>query len=116
MSVDRLINELRTCSLIISNDTGPVYLAALLGKATFTIYGPTNPLFTVPRGGHHDYIMEKIECSSAEDEKYCSAYGGRLCGSFECMNKLNYEMVLDRIKTFADKIGLQKVKLGNSCS
>ncbi len=112
--VDQLIEELKTCSMIISNDTGPVYVAALLGKATFTIYGPTNPLFTVPRGGHHDYIIEKIECSSANDEKYCSAYGGRLCGRFECMDKLDYENVTARIKTFAERIGLQKVKLGNS--
>lgn len=42
-AVSDLINEIKNCSVLISNDSGPVYIANILGKATFSIYGPTEP-------------------------------------------------------------------------
>ncbi len=109
-SVNQLIEELRKCSLVVSNDTGPIYIAALLGKATFSIYGPTNPLYSLPNGNHHGYISEIVNCSPEEGKQYCFTYGGRYCKTFLCMTRLSYDKVKNSLETFIDKLNLIKVK------
>ncbi len=104
-TVDELIYELKNCALIISNDSGPLYLANLLGKPTFTIYGPTNPEYSIPFGKNHDYIQKKIECSPEKNKQYCFTNAGRKgCPSFECMNKLTIDEVLKKLNEFLSRI------------
>ena len=92
-------------NLIISNDSGPLYLANLLGKPTFTIYGPTNPEYSIPFGKNHDYIQKKIECSPEKNKQYCFTNAGRKgCPSFECMNKLTIDEVLKKLNEFLSRI------------
>lgn len=109
-NVQQLIDELRQCSLLISNDSGPVYIAALLGKATFTLYGPTNPLYSLPRGNHHSFVTESLDCSPEIDKQYCDKYGGRLCRTFECMDRLAYENVKNNLETFIKRLNFDRVK------
>ncbi len=107
-TVEDLINELKKCSVIISNDSGPVYIASLLGVPTFSIYGPTNPAYSVPFGEHHEYIQKIIECSPEENKQYCFTDAGRNgCPSFECMNLLTVEEVLQKLNPFLNRIDLR---------
>ncbi len=57
--INELIEVIDNCSLFISNDSGPLYIANMLGKPTFTLYGPTNPLFSLPFGKNHRFIQKK---------------------------------------------------------
>ena len=110
-SVDELINELKKCSLIISNDSGPVYIASLFGKPTFTIYGPTNPAYSIPFGTSHGYIQKKIECSPEENNQYCLTDAGRNgCPLFECMNLLTVDEVFENLNQFIIKLGIEQKK------
>jgi ADP-heptose:LPS heptosyltransferase len=103
--VDEFINVTKNFDLIISNDTGIIYIASLLGKATFTIYGPTNPLFHIPYGIKNGFIQNKISCSPKETEKMCYTSGGRFgCNAFECMNLLTVNMVYNKLNSFIDYI------------
>ena len=43
-SLAESIAILSICDLVISNDTGPAYLSAALGRPTLTIFGPTNSI------------------------------------------------------------------------
>jgi len=113
-SISDLISEIKNSSVMISNDTGPIYIANLLGKATFTIYGPTNPKFHLPEGKYHEYIKKQIKCSPNDNEKYCYTYGGRYCQTFECMKSLEYSLVIKEIKKFLDSIGIEKSKIDAS--
>ncbi len=47
---DDLLAALAACVLLISNDSGPAHLAALIGTATLTIFGPTSPRLWRPLG------------------------------------------------------------------
>jgi lipopolysaccharide heptosyltransferase II len=49
-SLWEMIEWLRRGRLIIANDTGPVHVAAALGKPLIALYGPTNPKSTGPYG------------------------------------------------------------------
>ena len=41
------------CAFLVSNDSGPMHLAAAVGTPVLGIYGPTNPLLQGPYGDHH---------------------------------------------------------------
>lgn len=93
-SVVELISEIKNCILLIGNDSGPVQIAALLGKYTLSIYGPTNPNFHLPKGDKHFFIQKKISCSPSDNERLCFTDGGKDgCPAFECMNNLTVDEV-----------------------
>ncbi len=110
-SVEHLIDEIKKSSVMISNDTGSIYIAALLGKATFTIYGPTNPKYSLPLGKHHRFVQKRIKCSPEDNKQYCHAYGGRNCQLFDCMKLLSYESVRDEALDFLESLHLKKINL-----
>lgn len=104
-TIDDLIAEIAKASILIGNDSGPVHIASLLGLATFTIYGPTNPLFSSPSGSFHTYIQKKIKCSPPKEKQYCFTNAGRNgCSSFECMNQLTVDEVYLSVMKFLNEI------------
>ena len=52
-TLDQLIDELRECRLLLTNDTGTMHLAALLGVPVVAIFGSTEPRLTGPLGNGH---------------------------------------------------------------
>lgn len=63
-SMAELIGLLAECDLLVSNDTGPAHVAAALGTATLTIFGPTNEFETSPSGRRSELIRaDNIECA-----------------------------------------------------
>lgn len=107
-NIDELIPVINDCSIFISNDSGPLQIASLLGKPTFTIYGPTNPGYHLPFGKYHEFIQKIIDCSPKKDEKFCFTDGGRNgCLSFDCMNLLSVEEVVPRVMDFITNIKIE---------
>lgn len=100
-TLDDLIKELYSCDLMISNDTGPIQIAALLDKCTFSIYGPTNPVYSVPLAGNHEYINKLIECSPTE-KQICDTHGGLYCTHFSCLAELSVEEVYRKLILFIE--------------
>jgi len=102
--IEELFEAVMNNDLIISNDTGIIYIASLLGKPTFTIYGPTNPQYSLPFGKYHRFIQKKIECSPKPEEQYCYLEAGKRCPLFECMNHLTVNEVYSGLTTFISEI------------
>jgi len=97
-SVSELINQIKECSVFIGNDSGPLYMADLLGKPTFTVYGPTNPAFSLPMGEHNKFIKNKLACSPEQNKQYCFTGAGVFgCPAFQCMNLLSFNSVYSDI-------------------
>ncbi len=103
-----LINEVKQSSVMISNDSGPIYIASILGKPTFTIYGPTNPIYSRPYGEYHRVIQKNISCSPQVDKQYCYLVGGKFCPSYECMNLLNVKEVYNKVISFLDFLRIDR--------
>lgn len=101
--IESLINEIKNCKLFISNDSGPLQIAALLGKPTFSIYGPTNPLFHLPYGEYHWSIQKHLKCSP-QKEKYCFTFGGRYCPHYDCMKLISVNEVFKSISKLLENI------------
>jgi heptosyltransferase-2 len=62
-TLDQLIDELRQCRLLLTNDTGTMHLASLLGVPVVAIFGSTEPRLTGPLGNGHIVLRHHVECS-----------------------------------------------------
>jgi heptosyltransferase-2 len=65
-----LIDRLRECDLLVTNDTGTMHLAAYLGVPVVAIFGSTEPSLTGPlnlgedaTGEAHTILRRHVECS-----------------------------------------------------
>jgi lipopolysaccharide heptosyltransferase II len=62
-TMEQLIDELHTCHLLLTNDTGAMHLASLLAVPTVAIFGSTEPRLTGPLGNGHIVLRHQVECS-----------------------------------------------------
>ena len=62
-TMDELISELRSCRALLTNDTGTMHLAALLGLPAVAVFGSTEPALTGPVGNGHVIVRHHVECS-----------------------------------------------------
>jgi ADP-heptose:LPS heptosyltransferase len=100
-SMQELIRQIRNSSVFVGNDSGPVYIASLLGKHTFTIFGPTNPDYSASIGDHHEFISKSLKCSPSSNNQYCYTNAGRSgCPAFQCMDLLEIDEVYENLVKF----------------
>jgi heptosyltransferase-2 len=104
-SIDALIHCIQDSVVLIGNDSGPIQIASLLGKPTFSIYGPTNPEFHIPYGKFHEFCKSELKFVPGKEEKLCFTYGGRYgCPSFECMHQLSVDDVSNHVREFLNRV------------
>ncbi len=106
-TIESLIENIKDCSVLIGNDSGPIYIANFLGKSTFTIYGPTNPEYSKPFGKHHAEIHQEISCSPLNTQ-YCFTDAGRKCPDYICMHSLSTDKVYNSLVDFLIKEKIPK--------
>jgi heptosyltransferase-2 len=88
-TLDQLIEELHECRLLLTNDTGTMHLAGLLGIRVVAIFGSTEPRLTGPLGNGHIILRHHVECSP------CFL---RECPiDFRCMKAVSVEEVADAV-------------------
>jgi heptosyltransferase I len=56
-SLLEMIEWLRLCELVITNDTGPMHVAAALGRPVIAMFGPTDPRATGPYGQRQNVLQ-----------------------------------------------------------
>ena len=88
-SIGELIDHLKTCHIVVSNDTGTMHLAAALGIPTVAIFGSTEPELTSPIGNIHRVIREKVDCSPCF-KRTCPI-------DFRCMTRITVDQVVGEI-------------------
>ncbi len=62
-TLEQLIEELRMCRLLLTNDTGTMHLATLLGVPVVAVFGSTEPSLTGPLGKGNRVVRHQVECS-----------------------------------------------------
>ena len=94
-TLDQLIDELRQCRLLLTNDTGTMHLAALLGVPVVAVFGSTEPRLTGPLGNGHTVLRHHVECSP------CFL---RECPiDFRCMKAVSADEVADAVLSMLAK-------------
>ncbi len=62
-SLETLIGVLAEASLMITNDSGPMHIAAALGIPTVAVFGSTDERVTGPCGARTRIVKKPVECS-----------------------------------------------------
>lgn len=63
LASSELLAVLRGAALVIGNDSGPVHIAAAMGRPTVAIFGSTSPAWTAPRGIAVRIVSSEVECA-----------------------------------------------------
>ncbi len=108
-TLEVLISTLRQASVFISNDSGPIHIASLLGKPTYTIFGPTNPAYSAPFGTHHRFYTRNIDCSPKENEQQCYTLAGIYCSHHKCLRELPVEEIETSVINFLEQLEIKKI-------
>ncbi|MBI4386731.1 MAG: lipopolysaccharide heptosyltransferase II [Elusimicrobia bacterium] len=83
-----LIALMRDLDLFITNDSGPMHIAAASGVPTLALFGPTTrELGFFPYGRGHRVLEANLSC------RPCSLHGGKTCpeGHFLCMRLITVD-------------------------
>lgn len=62
-TLPELVELLRRCELLVTNDTGPMHLAAALRKPVVSLFGPTRPDQTGPYGQEAFALRHPLPCA-----------------------------------------------------
>jgi lipopolysaccharide heptosyltransferase II len=62
-SLPEMIEWVRLCNLMVTNDTGPMHAAAALDKPLVALFGPTEPRRTGPYGQLENVLHIELPCS-----------------------------------------------------
>ncbi len=88
-SIRELIALLKCCTIVLTNDSGPMHIAAALGVPLLALFGSTNEVKTgpYPQG---NVIHKHVECSPCYK---------RVCPiDFRCMKRISVDEVYDELK------------------
>ncbi|MCB1126819.1 MAG: glycosyltransferase family 9 protein [Verrucomicrobiae bacterium] len=61
-TLPEMVEWLRGCELLVTNDTGPMHAAAALGKPVLALFGPTEPRRTGPYGQIEHVLRRSLPC------------------------------------------------------
>lgn len=96
-SLKDLLPVIRNAQFMVTNDTGPMHIAAAFNVPVFAIFGPANPTRTGPYGNIHTVIREELDCAPC--------YRWKPCDDWQCMENITVDRVYNTIKEkmFADQ-------------
>ena len=83
--LSELIELLRGARVVITNDSGPMHIAAALKIPVIAVFGPTSPVLTGPYGKGHVILQSKEACAPCFKRK---------CADMKCMRGIAPEAVI----------------------
>jgi heptosyltransferase-2 len=95
-TLTQLIALIDRCRLFITNDSGPMHIAAALGVPIVALFGPTNPVTTGPMG-KAAIVRHELECSSCL-KRECPT-------DHRCMELITTDEVVDAARTMLEEGG-----------
>lgn len=85
---------LRRCRLVVAGDTGPLHLAAALGRPTVALYGPSDPILAAPVGTGHRVIKHPCPCGWVP-----GPFFNRRCPDAPCMAAIEVAEVVEAVES-----------------
>lgn len=90
-SLPEMIEWVRFCEVLVTNDTGPMHVAAALGRTVVALFGPTEPRRTGPYGQVDRVVRHSLPCVPCM--KSCCSY----VQPMECLRAIRPDVVADRV-------------------
>ena len=104
LQVRELAACIEKCDLFLTNDTGPMHIAAAVETPTVSLFGPGNHIRFQPLGGLHQTIRHDVPCSP------CKQFTDK-CKDNICMKNITIDEVWQSI---SDTLDLSARRLKNT--
>ena len=91
--ITELIELMRGAKLAISNDSGPMHIAAALDVPVVAVFGPTSAGRTGPYGNRHTIVESGVPCAPCYRKK---------CPDVKCMRGIAPEVVYEKVKNLIE--------------
>ena len=89
LTIRQSFEVMKRSALFVSNDSGPMHLAAAAGAPVIALFGPTLDYKTSPLGAHSTILTAPVAC------RPCYRYKPIECQSRECLNNIGVERVVE---------------------
>ena len=90
-SLIQLAEVFKRCNVYVGGDTGPMYLASLVGTPIVVVYGPTDPVLYEPLGLHRK-VKKEVGCNP------CYPGRKRSCNELTCLKMITVDEVFEATK------------------
>ena len=91
LSVRQSYEVMKRCDVFISNDSGPMHLAATANTKVIALFGPTLDQITGPWGEGHIILTDDISC------RPCYNFRPVTCTHLNCMKNITVEKVFEKL-------------------
>lgn len=91
-TLPEMIEWVRRCDVMVTNDTGPMHVAAALGKPMVALFGPTEPRRTGPYGRRDAVLRVDLPCAPCMSHRCASPR------TDECLTLISPQQVLERVR------------------
>jgi lipopolysaccharide heptosyltransferase I len=98
LSLPEMVECIRLAELMITNDTGPMHVAAAIGKPVVALFGPTEPRRTGPYGQLEHVIQRRLPCLPCMSSRCCYSK------PFDCLRSLAPDPVVAAVE---ERLGLR---------
>ena len=82
------------CAVVVTNDSGPMHLAAAVGTPVVAIFGPTDPVLTGPYGAGHRVLRVALPCAPCFKDRCTNPQ------AMACMDGVSVAEVLQAVQKF----------------
>ena len=97
LQIRELAACIEKCDLFLTNDTGPMHIAAAVGTPTVSLFGPGNHIRFQPLGAMHQTIRHDVPCNP------CKQFTDK-CKDNICMKKITVDEVWQSISEALAKV------------
>ena len=97
LQIRQLAACIEQCDLFLTNDTGPMHIAAAVGTPTVSLFGPGNHIRFQPIGAMHQTIRHDVPCSP------CKQFTDK-CKDNICMKRIAVDEVWQSISHTLEKL------------
>jgi lipopolysaccharide heptosyltransferase II len=92
LTLPEMVEWIRLSDLMVSNDTGPMHVAAALGKPVVALFGPTEPRRTGPYGQLQNVLQTALPCQP------CFRHHCTYAKELECLRALSVRSVFEVVE------------------
>jgi len=94
--LEKLTNEIKSCTLFITGDSGPLHIAAFLNVPSLVIWGPTQPAhFGYENHPALHSVSLEMKCAPCFTHPH-SKFGHACDKRIDCLNNLNPDLIYDK--------------------
>ena len=92
LTLPEMVEWIRLSDLMVTNDTGPMHVAAALGRPVVALLGPTESRRTGPYGQLQNVLQLKLDCVP------CLKARCRNAEPLACLRQMNVQLVFDAVE------------------